>query len=434
MEPLTPLDRPEPLALQEKPEPFSVMVKPVGSRCNLRCDFCYYLKTKRNSTGMRQECMSDELLERFIRQYIEASTGPEVSFVWHGGEPTLAGLEFYRRAVRLQQRYLPDGWACWNNLQTNGVLLDDEWCSFLAEAGFDVGLSIDGTEGIHDHYRKDTDGNGSYAAAVRAVHRLKAHGIKPDLLCTVTSTTAKKPLETYRALRDLDTGWIQFIPIIRQNAEGGFTPESVGSEAYGDFLCAVFDVWVHHDLGNLDIQMFSEMARIWAGGSAGLCWMAPTCGRALIVEVDGGVYSCDHYVVEGHRIGDINKSHLGFLAGSQVQMSFGRDKQDRLPGQCRECRWLSVCNGGCPKDRHLMSQDGEPGLNYLCSGLSHFFSYARPIVDEMTRLGSRGFNSQMVRLKLNELKRSAWKGVGRNDPCPCGSGRKAKGCCWLRRA
>ncbi|MDR0472198.1 MAG: radical SAM protein, partial [Treponema sp.] len=269
--------------------PFVVMAKPVGSRCNLSCEYCYY---KRSSDNQHLNPMTDELLELFIRQYIEASEGPEVNIVWHGGEPTLAGLDFYRRAVELQKRYLPEGWTCRNNLQTNGVLLDDEWCAFIAEARFDVGLSIDGTERLHDQYRKDHEGKGSYQKAVAAIRRLKARGVQPDLLCTVTSSAAMEAPAVYRALRELDTGWIQFIPIVRRDSEDQLTPDSVTANAYGDFLTAIFDEWAFHDIGRLDVQLFAEAARVWSGGAAGLCWMASTCGRALIVEMDGSVYSC----------------------------------------------------------------------------------------------------------------------------------------------
>lgn len=414
-------------------QPFSVMVKPVGSRCNLECSYCYYLKSTGSEQSTRQPRMTDELLERFVRQYLEAGPGPEVSFVWHGGEPTLAGLDFYRLVVDLQKRHLPEGWTCWNNLQTNGVLLDDEWCAFLAEARFDVGLSIDGTQWCHDRYRKDHEGGGTWQTAVDAIRRLQAHGIQPDLLCTVTSAAAKEPLSVYRALRDLNTGWIQFIPIVRRESDGGVTPDSVGGKEYGDFLCTIFDEWALNDLGRLDVQLFAETGRILAGGSAGLCWMAPVCGRALIVEQDGGVYSCDHYVTAEHRIGDLYASHLGELADSAIQRRFGENKRDGLPGQCRSCAWLAMCNGGCPKDRFVWSKDNEPGLNYLCSGLQRFFSHAQPVMDVILQLTRRGQSPKSIMADLHSRMQVRWKGVGRNDPCPCGSGLKAKHCCWSRR-
>jgi uncharacterized protein len=409
--------------------PFTVMVKPVGSRCNLACGYCYYRDTVSGTTGPDTLRMSGETLERFIRQYIKASEGPELHVTWHGGEPTLAGLDFYRRAVELQKHYLPEGWACRNNLQTNGVLLNDEWCAFIAEAKFDVGLSVDGAGWLHDQYRKDHEGRGSYKKAIAAVHGLQAHGIQPDLLSTVTSSAAMEPLAVYRALRDLNTGWIQFIPIVRRDSEGKLTKDSVTAEAYGDFLCTIFDEWALHDIGKLDVQVFAEAARVWSGGGAGLCWMAPTCGRALIVEMDGGVYSCDHYVYPEYRIGDIETGELMNLADLDVQLRFGDNKRDRLGARCRACPWLSVCNGGCPKDRFVTGAAGEPPLNHLCAGLRRFFSHANPIAVQILRFARARLAPAAIMLELRKQAQSLWKDVGRNDPCPCGSGRKAKHCC-----
>jgi uncharacterized protein len=317
--------------------------------------------------------MSDETLERFVTQYIAASPGPEVSFVWHGGEPTLAGLDFYRRVVELQARHLPPGWTAWNNLQTNGVLLDDEWCAFLAGHRFDVGVSIDGTRAIHDAGRPDPRGRGSYQAAVTAVRRLQAHGVQPDLLCTVTDATTRAPLAVYRSLRALGTGWLQFIPVLGH----------VDGEAYGDFLGAIFDEWVYNDLGRTEVQLFAETARLLAGGTAGVCWLAPTCGRALVVEADGSVYSCDHFVNPAHRLGDVATADLGDLARSPRQRAFG-DAKRTLPAQCRQCPWLTLCRGGCPKDRL------PDGVNHLCGGLTRFYAHAVPRIRRvigLTRLG-----------------------------------------------
>ena len=439
------MPRDTPAAIQ----PFIVMAKPVGSLCNMECSYCYYSKAPQDKPGeggqkdgnILQQApekkangfrMSDALLESFIRQYIGSSQGPTVNFIWHGGEPTLAGLDFYKRAVQLQKQYLPKEWSCWNNLQTNGILLNDEWCTFLAQEHFDIGLSIDGIEWLHDKYRKNHQGKGSFQQAAAAVRSLQSHGIQPDLLCTVTSDAAKRPLEVYRGLRELNTGWIQFIPIVRRT-QGEVSADSVSGRMYGEFLCAIFDEWVLHDLGRLDVQLFAETMKVWAGGSAGLCWMSPVCGRALIVEQDGGVYSCDHYVFPEYRIGDIETANLGDLAHSPEQISFGADKRSKLPAQCRSCRWLSVCNGGCPKDRFAITQDGEPGLNYLCQGLGSFFSYVHPAVDLVNTLAKRGQTPQAIMATLNERLSALWKGIGRNDPCPCGSGKKAKHCCWSKR-
>ena len=388
--------------------PFVVMVKPAGSRCNLACEYCYYnrIEGSEKAGGLSApHRMADKLLELFTRQYIEASEGPEVHIVWHGGEPTLAGLDFFRRAVELQERYLPAGWSCRNNLQTNGVLLDDEWAAFIAKARFDVGLSIDGTEWLHDQYRKDYGGKGSYKNAAAAIRRLQAHGIQPDLLCTVTSSAARDALAVYRALRDLDTGWIQFIPIVRRDDRGNLTQDSVSANGYGDFLCAIFDEWAYHDIGRLDVQLFAEAARVWSGGAAGLCWMAPSCGRALIVEMDGGVYSCDHYVYPKYLIGNIQTAHLRDLVELPVQLSFGNNKR-KLPEECRTCPWLSVCNGGCPKDRFVAELSEpkplEPPPNHLCAGLKRFFSHAHPITMQIRQLARRGLDPAAIMAALRQ--------------------------------
>jgi len=414
-------------------EPFVVMAKPVGPVCNMECSYCYYLETARFYTRPHRFRMSDSLLETYVRQYIAASPGPVVLFVWHGGEPTLTGLDFYRRVIELQKRYLPQGWTCWNNLQTNGILLDDEWCSFLADAHFDVGVSIDGTQWLHDANRKDLRGRGTYERVVEAIRRLQNHGIQPDLLCVVTSAVAEEPISVYRALRNLNTGWIQFIPIVQRTPDGKVTSESVTSEAYGRFLCTVFDEWVHHDLGRLNVQFFAEISLVWSGGTTNLCWMAPTCGRVLIVEHDGGVYTCDHFVTPEHRIGDIETSSLSALVDSPSQRRFGDDKRDRLPAQCRSCSWLMVCNGGCPKDRFALTEDGEPGLSYLCNGLRHFFAHAEQPLKQVMERKKQGLSPEAIMAELRAESLVRWKGIGRNDPCPCGSGRKAKECCWSQR-
>jgi uncharacterized protein len=409
------------------------MAKPVGPVCNLECSYCYYLETTRFYAHPHRFRMSDAVLETYIRQYIAANPGPAVLFVWHGGEPTLAGLDFYRHAVELQKHYLPQGWTCWNNLQTNGILLDDKWCSFLADAHFDVGLSIDGTQWLHDATRKDHQGHGTYERVVAAIHRLQAHNIQPDLLCVVTSAIAKEPISTYRALRDFNTGWIQFIPIVRRTPNGQVTADSVTGEAYGNFLCTVFDEWAQHDLGRLNVQFFAEMLLVWSGGTSNVCWMAPTCGQVLIVEHDGGVYACDHFVTPDHQIGNLEASLLSELVDAPVQRRFGDDKRDRLPVQCLSCSWLKVCNGGCPKDRFTLAEDGEPELNFLCNGLRHFYAYTEKPLKKIVERMKQGLSSEAIMTELRAESLVRWKGIGRNDPCPCGSGRKAKNCCWSQR-
>jgi uncharacterized protein len=414
-------------------EPFVVMAKPVGPLCNLQCGYCYYLETGQHYEAAHLFRMPDSVLESYIRQYIEANPGPLIQFTWHGGEPTLAGLPFFRKAVALQKRFLPAGWTCWNNLQTNGILLDDAWCDFLAKEHFDVGLSLDGTRQLHDEYRKDYGGQGTFERVAAACRRLQAHGIQPDLLCTVTSSIARDPVGVYRSLREFGTGWIQFIPIVRRAADGGMTGDSVGAADYGQFLSDILDEWLYHDIGQLEVQLFAELSLIWSGGEANVCQLAPTCGRVLILEHDGSVYSCDHFVTPEHRLGDLATQTLRQLADSPAQHRFGLAKRDSLPAQCRACDYLNVCRGHCPKDRFILSDAGEPGLNYLCAGLRQFYAHAEKPLRLVGQLRRQGLAPAgiMAALRAEELAR--WQGIGRNDPCPCGSGRKAKNCCWNKR-
>lgn len=381
-------------------QPFVVMAKPVGSRCNMHCRYCYYLDKGQYSSHARQSRMSFDLLERLIRQTIESNPGPVVSFTWHGGEPTLAGLDFYRRALELERKYLPKGWRAWNNLQTNGLMLNAAWCRFLHEHGFDVGLSIDGSQSVHDQNRLDLGGQGTWSRVSQGIARLKDAGIRPDLLCTVNAASEQAPLEVYQALRDTGSGWIQFIPIVVRQPDGTLAPESVTPEGYGQFLCAVFDAWLYHDLGALDVQLFAETARIWAGGQASLCWMAPTCGRVLIVEEDGSVYSCDHFVDPEHRLGNLASARLETMADSPAQLDFGRRKQSTLTAQCWACPWLRCCGGGCPKDRFARSDDGEEGQYYLCQGLRMFFEHAHGPMTQVMQWSREGLTPRQIMQRL----------------------------------
>ena len=417
------------ISVKKATEAFTVMAKPAGSLCNLRCTYCYYLETDNGTKNSQQSVMTYEALEQYIKNYIESSPGPVIQFCWHGGEPALAGIGFYTRAVELQKKHLPAGWECWNNLQTNGTLLDDEWCEFLKANSFDVGISIDGYKALHDTFRKDAGGQPTFDKVSAAIKRLQAHGIQPDLLCTVTEAVVQNPLEVYNTLRAFGTRWIQFIPIVVQDENGGVTPDSVNGKTYGDFLCKIFNQWAYNDLGKVDIQMFAEAAIVSAGGDANLCWLAPECGRVLIVEMDGHVYSCDHFVASEYKIGNIADTSLSELVDLPVQKAFGKGKRDNLPSNCLECPWLKLCNGGCPKDRFILSRDNQYNLNYLCDGLSAFFSHAHKTLKKLMELKTLGLTPTNIMAELKAEETLRWKNIGRNDSCPCGSGKKAKHCC-----
>ena len=384
----------------EGPEtPLAVMAKPVGSRCNMRCTYCYYLDKGKYSENKKQTRMSFDLLEKLIRQTVAASPGPVVSFTWHGGEPTLAGLDFYKKALELEKKYLPKGWEAWNNLQTNGLLLNEGWCRFLKENRFDVGLSIDGSREVHDLNRRLPGGAGTFERVSASIRRLREAGVEPDLLCTVNEISQNRPLEVYRALRDTGCIWAQFIPVVIRSGEGA-APGSVSPEGYGSFLTAVFDEWVRHDLGVLDVQLFAEMARIMAGGQASLCWMSPTCGHVLIAEEDGAVYSCDHFVDPEHRLGTLRDGSLARMAGGEFQRAFGLGKREKLTDECRACPYLRFCNGGCPKDRFGLSAEGQPGQYWLCPGLKAFFAHAQPVLERVMAMSAQGKTSPEIMAAL----------------------------------
>lgn len=413
--------------------PFIVMAKPVGPICNLSCHYCYYLhKTSLFPRGERYR-MSDEVLEAYVRGFIETSQGPLVHFVWHGGEPTLAGIDFYRRAVELQRRFLPQGWSCLNSLQTNGTLLNDAWCAFLGKQRFAVGISIDGPAHLHDASRPDHAGRPTHARVMRAFHLLRAHGIDPDVLCTLNALTATAPLDVYQFLLDEGVRWVQFIPVVERTPEGGVSARSVDPEAMGEFLCTVYDRWVRHDLHRIAVQGFLECLLVWSGHQPLLCTMQETCGRALVLEHDGDVYACDHFVDHAYRLGNVRSESLASLAGSAQQVSFGEDKHEGLTRTCRACPVLFACRGGCPKDRFTTAPDGELGHNYLCTGYKRFYMHVAPSMERIAALARerRPVASIMGELRDNDAAAvvQRWRHVGRNEPCPCGSGLKYKRCC-----
>ena len=414
-------------------DPFVVMAKPVGARCNLACSYCYYLDKAGLYPG-RRTAMGEDVLQEYVRSYIAASPGPIVHFVWHGGEPTLAGLGLFRRAVELQQRYLPEGWRALNNLQTNGTLLDDAWCSFLAEHGFAVGISIDGPAPLHDACRRDRRDRPTHERVMRALRRLRAHGIEPDVLCTVNAHNAGHPTDVYRFFLDEHVTWLQFLPVVVRSPAGHVTAPSVDPEPFGEFLCTVFDEWVRYDVGRIAIQGFLQCVLVAGGRSADLCVMAPTCGRVPVLEHDGTVFSCDHFVDLEHRLGHVDGG-LGALVDSPTQVAFGRAKARGLPAGCLTCPVLELCNGGCPKDR-VLAADGDEAVNHLCAGYRRFYTHARPLVRRMAALAALGPGPQAIMGELaaeERSERARFRAAGRNDPCPCGSGAKFKHCCATSR-
>ena len=395
-------------------DPLTLMVKPVGSLCNMRCRYCYYL----GNEVSRHRLMDEETLEALIRSYF-SHVQPVYSFIWHGGEPTLAGLDFYRQALSLQKQYLPAGCECWNNLQTNGLNLDEEWCRFLKQEHFDVGISIDGTKLIHDHYRRDITGNETYDRIKENIALLMKYGMRPDLLCTVNAETVSHPFEVYESLKALDTGWMQFIPIVNREEDGSLSEDSADPQKYGNFLSCIFEQWIS-DFGKLGVQLFMEALNVYAGGKQSLCWLQERCGRVLVVESDGSVYSCDHLVNEDHRLGNVKTDALEELA--KKNDAFSLRKED-LNEKCRECRFLFLCNGGCIKDRD------EDGYNVLCEAYWQLYETMDEPLKIMADLLQKKYSPQRISDLLKQKRREKWKGVSRNDPCPCGSGRKYKVCC-----
>lgn len=370
------------------PPAFNVMVKPVGPVCNLACDYCYYLTKEKLFPGS-DFIMTDSLLEDFTRQYIQSQLAPHISFVWQGGEPTLAGLDFFRKAVEFQKKYIRSGVIIENAIQTNGTLLTAEWCRFFRQNNFLVGISLDGPPDLHNIYRKDRAGKGSADRVLAGLALLKKHEVDYNVLCTVHSANADHPLEVYHYLRDdLDSTFIQFIPIVERDNKTGYqvgnkvTGRSVSGAQYGRFLIQIFDEWVKRDVGSVFIQIFDVALSKWLGGQSGLCIFSETCGLALLLEHNGDLFSCDHFVEPKHKLGNITKTKLVDLVQSHSQHQFGMAKRDKLSKYCLECEVRFACNGGCPKNRFLHTPDCEYGLNVLCDGYRAFFNH----IDQPMRL------------------------------------------------
>ena len=423
---------------QGAPPAFHVMTKPRGAICNLDCAYCYYLAKERLYEGSRFK-MADDLLSDYIRQYIAAQQVPEVTFAWQGGEPTLMGLDFYRRAVELQRQHAKPGMRITNTLQTNATRLDDDWCRFFREHDFLIGVSVDGPREIHDTFRLDKGGNPTFDKVMSGLERLKRHDVDFNILTTLHAANADDPLRTYRFLRDeIGTRFMQFIPIVERENETGFqegnrvTPRSISGRQYGDFMIAVFDEWVRRDVGQVYVQLFDICLGVWFGQPANLCVFAETCGNALALEHTGDLYSCDHFVEPKHRLGNIQQRPMIELMADPRQQAFGQAKRETLPRYCRECDVRFICNGGCPKDRILRTPAGEPGLNYLCEGYMAFFRHIdRPMRIMADELRWERPPANVMAILADEDARKLedrLASAGRNDPCPCGSGRKFKQC------
>ncbi len=375
---------------------FHLMAKPAGAACNLACSYCFYL-SRWDGKG---HGMDDATLAAFVRSYLTAHPGPEVVFAWQGGEPTLLGLDFFRRAVALQKQFCPPGKQVQNAFQTNGILLDEAWCAFLREEHFLVGLSIDGPAKLHDRMRVDRGGGTTSERVQAAAERLLRQRVEFNLLCVVGAHNAHAPLQTYRFLRRLGTPFLQFIPLVERRRSGqahdfagpepddpghGIDPASVTPEAWGRFLIGVFDEWITADVGRVYIRDFDNWLGMWTGLPSGLCIHAETCGDALAIEADGSLYSCDHYVYPRHRLGSLSERPLEEMVESPQQRRFGTDKRDTLNATCRSCRWLKLCHGGCPKHRFPATAEAPPAP-HLCAGWMAFFAHAAPAFDAMAAL------------------------------------------------
>ena len=360
--------------------------------------------------------MPPDLLERYIVQHIAASTAPAITFSWHGGEPTILGLDYFRQIVALQKKHAPRNQIVFNGIQTNGMLIDDEWSRFLASEHFGVGLSLDGPPELHDLYRRKGK-EGTHQQALQAFQRLRRDGVTCDILCAIHDRNVLHPLEVYRFFKEIGGQYIGFLPIV-EFPDGNRARHTAPSKAFGDFLCAVFDEWKEKDIGRITVQIFEEAARPVQGLDHSLCIFRKACGDIPVIEHDGAVYCCDHFVDKNHQIGSIQQTEFKRLLNSPFQREFGKAKWSFLPRYCKQCEVLDMCNGGCPKDRFALTPDGEPGLNYLCEGFKQFFVHSRPFFVKI-------FELARARQKEQQSKRA----VGRNDSCPCGSGLKYKKCC-----
>lgn len=421
-----------------------VMAKPTGSVCNIDCTYCFYLEKEalypeRNTRWQ----MSDETLERYICQHIDAQSGDNVTFAWQGGEPTMMGLAFFRRVIALCDKYA-NGKKITHALQTNGMLLDDAWARFFAEHRFLIGLSIDGPAPLHNQYRVNRAGKGTHDRVMAAMALLKAHHVEFNTLTVVGKHNVEHALEVYEFLVAAGSRYIQFIPLVERlsndassalqlvlpgESAARLAPWTVPSWQFGDFLCQIFDLWVRRDVERVSVQMFDVAMAAWTGQPPVLCVHSATCGHAFALESNGDLYNCDHFVYPEHKLGNIHQQTIHELNHSEQAIAFGQTKEARLTADCRRCEFRPVCHGGCPKHRFAVSPGGHPGHNYLCAGYKHFFKHITPYMNVWQQLQENGYPPSAIAQWLASEAQQAPTAAKRNDPCPCGSGLKYKKCC-----
>lgn len=379
-------------------KPMYIMLKPAGSLCNLRCKYCYYFEKNQLYQQDKNHVITDALLEKFIKDYIESQISPEVLFTWHGGETLMRPIAFYEKALELQKFY-GRGRHIENCIQTNGTLITEEWCKFFKKNAFLVGVSIDGPQEFHDEYRKTAGGGPSFQKVMKGIRLLNKHGVEWNALAVVNDFNVDYPLDFYHFFKEIGCHYIQFTPIVERivtrsdgltlapgMTEGGeITDFSVTPEQWGDFLCTIFDEWVRNDVGNYYVQLFDATLANWVGVTPGICSMSENCGHAGVMEYNGDVYSCDHFVYPEYKLGNLKEKTLYEMMNSAKQMEFAKNKKQRLPQQCKECKFLFACHGECPKNRFLRDRYGIPGLNYLCKGYYKFFEHVAPYMDFMKK-------------------------------------------------
>ncbi|WMY72529.1 anaerobic sulfatase maturase [Buttiauxella selenatireducens] len=420
-----------------------VMAKPTGSVCNIDCNYCFYLEKEALYPERKQNWrMSDETLEQYIRQHIEAQQSQQVTFAWQGGEPTMMGLPFFHRVIALCEKY-GQGKQIQHALQTNGILMNPEWAAFFAEHHFLIGLSIDGPQALHDTYRVTRAGGGTHAKVMEALALLKQHNVEFNTLTVVGKHNVSHAREVYEFLLAAGSRYIQFIPLVERistaetsalnlvlpgESAATLAPWTVPSRQFGEFLSEIFDIWVRRDIGRVSVQMFDVAIAAWNSQPPVLCVHTETCGHAFALESNGDLYNCDHFVYPEHRLGNIHQQDIRELNNSEQAYAFGQAKRDTLTTDCRQCEFRFVCHGGCPKHRFAVSFTGQPGHNYLCAGYKHFFRHITRDMNLLRDLLNGGYPPEAM-IYAQAQKSVAVGSVSRNDPCPCGSGKKYKKCC-----